>query len=240
MVDEHPVAGPDRRRDISQRAIPDTTSLKLDDDRFEKLLLSHAVECTIWYMYQLVHHADPDGVLEIMRTTFSAERVMAASADVIYHCIADYRDHHRPEGFLPPAFTDFVIDRGGVGAGTQAHWVVDAGGRRRAVSATITEPVPGRRLVETASGIETVFSVEPTEDGARVRFETTMDEGGLQGLLTRLFAARLILPIYHDELRRLEAYAQAHTPAPSASSSAGRSARRSPGAPGELVRVALP
>jgi hypothetical protein len=147
-----------------------------------------------------------------MKARLSAERLMDAPPDVIYHCIADYSEHHRPEGFLPPAFTDFIIDRGGVGAGTELRWVVDIGGRRRTVTASISEPVPGHTLVETGSGIETVFTVEPTDGGTRVRFDTTIEERGFQGILNRLFAARLLGPVYADELGRLDAYAKAHVP----------------------------
>jgi len=135
---------------------------------------------------------------------------MDAPADVIYHCIADYREHHRPEGFLPPAFSDFEIERGGVGSGTELRWVVDAGGRRRAVAATVSEPVPGRTLVETGPQVETTFTVERMDRGARVRFDTVIDEGGVQGVLNRLFAGRTLGPIYEEELRRLEDHARAH------------------------------
>jgi hypothetical protein len=75
-----------------------------------------------------------------MKTIMSAKRLIAAPADVIYHCIADYREHHRPAGFLPPAFWDFAIERGGVGAGTELRQVVEAGGRRHA-------PLDGRPSV---------------------------------------------------------------------------------------------
>jgi hypothetical protein len=145
-----------------------------------------------------------------MKASVSAERWMHAPADVIYHCIADYREHHRPDGFLPPAFSELEIERGGVGAGTELRWVVMAGGRCRAITATVSEPDPGRRIVETGSGVETIFSVEPTADGARVRFDTTIDDPGIQGLLNRLFLARTLAPIYDDELRRLEEYAKVH------------------------------
>ena len=84
-------------------------------------------------------------------------------------------------------------------------------GRRRAVSTTVSEPVPGHKLVETGSGIQTTFTVEQTIDGARVRFDTVLDEGGLHGILNRLFAARMIGPVYEDELRRLEDHARAHS-----------------------------
>ena len=145
-----------------------------------------------------------------MRTTITTERVLDAPADVVYHVIADYREHHRPEGFLPPAFSDLVVAHGGVGAGTEVSWVVDTGGRKRTIHATISEPEPGRTLVETAPGLETTFTIDPTPQGARVRFDTVIDEAGIGGILTRLFAPRLLRPIYADELRRLEAYARSH------------------------------
>jgi hypothetical protein len=147
-----------------------------------------------------------------MKTTISAQRLIGAPPDVIYHCIADYRDHHRPDGFLPPAFTDMAIATGGVGAGTQLSWVVETGGRRRTVKATINEPVPGRVLVEDSPAIQTTFTVERQGLGALVRFDTVIDDGGVQGVLNRLFAARLLAPIYEDELRRLEQYARSHGP----------------------------
>lgn len=147
-----------------------------------------------------------------MKSTFSAERMIEAPADVIYHCIADYREHHRPEGFLPEAFSDIQIERGGVGAGTDLRWVVEVGGRRRTVTASVSEPDPGRILVEAGSGIETTFTVEPVAAGARVRFDTTLSQGGVQGVLNRLFAARLLRPIYEEELRRLDEHARAHGP----------------------------
>ena len=95
--------------------------------------------------------------------------------------------------------------------------VVEAGGRKRTVEATVTEPVPGRTLVEKGSGIETTFTVESIDaGGTRVKFDTFIDEGGLQGIVNRLFVGRILGPIYDEELRRLEAYARAHggVPAP--------------------------
>ena len=145
-----------------------------------------------------------------MKANVSAERLIFAPAEIVYHLIADYREHHRPDGFLPPAFTDFEVQRGGVGAGTVLRWVVDAGGRRRTVTATVSEPEPGRTLVEAGSGIETVFTVEPTGDGARVQFDTVIEEGGIRGILNRMFAGRVLGPIYEDELGRLEDHARAH------------------------------
>jgi Polyketide cyclase / dehydrase and lipid transport len=145
-----------------------------------------------------------------MRTKFGAERHIDAPAEVIYHLLADYREHHRPEGFLPPAFSDQEILSGGVGAGTELRYTLTTGGRPREITSRISEPVPGRVLVETAEGVETTFTVEPSGTGTRVRFDTVLDEAGIQGLMARLFAARLLAPVYEDELDRLEAMAKSH------------------------------
>jgi hypothetical protein len=146
-----------------------------------------------------------------MKTRFGAERRIDAPADVIYHLLADYREHHRPEGFLPPAFSDQEILAGGMGAGTELRYTLTTGGRPRVVTSQITEPEPGRTLVETAEGILTTFTVEPSTDGgALVRFDTILDDRGVQGLLTRLFAPRLLAPLYEDELERLEMHATSH------------------------------
>jgi ribosome-associated toxin RatA of RatAB toxin-antitoxin module len=150
-----------------------------------------------------------------MQTRFSAERVVDAPAEVVYHLISDYREHHQPEGFLPPAFSDQVVERGGVGAGTVVRFTSNLGGRRQTVTATISEPEPGRVLVESSPGLETTFTVEPVDDQrARVRFDTVFEAGGLTGLLVRLLAPRLLRPVYADELERLERHAKAHPALP--------------------------
>jgi NodT family efflux transporter outer membrane factor (OMF) lipoprotein len=59
-------------------------------------------------MYQTVHIDDRSST---MKTRISAERLMHAPAELVYQCIADYRHHHRPGGFLPPAFSDLEIAR---------------------------------------------------------------------------------------------------------------------------------
>jgi hypothetical protein len=148
-----------------------------------------------------------------MKTHLIAERVLDAPAEVVYHLISDYAEHHRaaPEGFLPPAFTELIVERGGVGEGTAIRFTSTLGGRRQVATAEISEPVPGRVLLESGPGVETTFSVEPEgADRARVRFDTVLEAGGLTGLLTRLFAPRLLRPLYADEMERLERHARAH------------------------------
>ena len=138
-----------------------------------------------------------------------AERLIDAPADVVYQCIADYQHHHRPGGFLPPAFHDQQIIRGGFGDGTVIRFSMTLAGRTRTITTEITEPEPGRVLVESNDQIRTVFTVEPVGRQCRVSFDTRMDARGLEGIMLHLFARRLLLPLYADEQARLEQYARA-------------------------------
>jgi hypothetical protein len=148
----------------------------------------------------------------MIRTHLSAERLMDAPPDVVYHCIRDYERHHRPGGFLPPNFSDFVVERGGVGAGTIMSVTVSLGGRSRRMTHEVHEPEPGRRLIEGGSRERTVFTVEPEGSGCRVRIETIVVASGLDGILTRLLGGRLMVPLFQVELERLERHAREHGP----------------------------
>jgi hypothetical protein len=147
-----------------------------------------------------------------MKTRYAAQRHIDAPAEVVYHCLADYREHHRPEGFLPPAFSDFELLEGGVGAGTRASWSTTVGGQKRHMTAVITEPEPGRVLLETATGVVTTFTVTPSGAGCVATFDSVFDEPGVGGVLLRLFIGRTLGPIYADELARLDVYAREHGP----------------------------
>jgi hypothetical protein len=141
-----------------------------------------------------------------------AERLIDAPAEVVYHCLADYQEHHRPDGFLPPAFSAFQVERGGVGDGTVISFNATLGGRTRRLTQTVSEPQPGRVLVEAGGGSQTTFTVEPEGGRCQVRFETLLEANGLAGVFTRLFAPRLLRPLYAEELARLEQHAQRHPP----------------------------
>ncbi len=148
-----------------------------------------------------------------MKTCFSAERLVDAPADVVYRCLADYTHHHRPGGFLPPTFSNQEILNGGVGDGTVIRLSVNLGGRTSTLTARISEPEPGRTLVEDGEHVQTTFTVQPEADKSRVRFDTVLQAGGLEGLMNKFFAARLLRPVYADELQRLERYAQSQATA---------------------------
>jgi hypothetical protein len=135
--------------------------------------------------------------------------VGAAPADVFGY-IADMRNHH--PRFLPPAFSDFEVASGGVGAGSVVTFKFTAGGRSRDFRVTVAEPEPGRRLVETDANSTSVttFVVEPTAGGtSKVTIGTEWQgASGIGGFFERVFAPRVLRSIYADELRRLDAYAR--------------------------------
>jgi hypothetical protein len=43
-----------------------------------------------------------------------------------------------------------------------------------------------------------------------VSFDTVLEAGGLEGLMNKFFAARLLRPVYTDELEPLERDTQSH------------------------------
>ena len=143
---------------------------------------------------------------------FAAERVLDAPADVVYHCLSNYQQHHRhgPEGFLPPAFTELQVLASGVGAGTVIRFTTAVGGRSQTRTQQVSEPEPGRVLVESGNGEGSTFTVEPRGSQTHLRIETVLQTRGIEGFLMRLFGARILGPLYADEMRRLEQYAQQH------------------------------
>jgi Polyketide cyclase / dehydrase and lipid transport len=141
----------------------------------------------------------------------SAERTVGAPAPEVYGYIADHREHHA--NFLPPAFSDFEVESGGVGAGTITRFKLTAGGRTRQLRTEVTEPEPGRVLTEsdTLSSSVTTWTVTPEGNACQVRISTTWQgAGGIGGVFERLFAPRVLRRLYEDELSRLDAYAREH------------------------------
>jgi len=140
----------------------------------------------------------------------TAERTVDAPADAVYRYVADMREHH--PRYLPPAFSDFRVESGGVGAGTITRFTVTAGGRSREYRMEVGEPEPGRVLTEsdTASSLVTTTTVDPQDGRSRVQISTTWNgAGGIGGFFERTFAPRAMRAIYTEELERLDAYARA-------------------------------
>jgi hypothetical protein len=105
-----------------------------------------------------------------------------------------------------------TVEKGGVGAGTLISFQMRLMGRLQTFHAAITEPEPGRVLVETDldTGAVTTFTVEPRDDGQRAQVTITTDTQVRQGVLGALqgwLTTQLLRPIYVKELEQLAAIA---------------------------------
>jgi hypothetical protein len=141
--------------------------------------------------------------------TASAQATVAAPADVTYRLIADVAQ--RPK-FLPDSFSGFEVVSGGVGEGTVHKFDFQAPGRPvRSYLMDVTEPEPGKVLVDTDrnSSLVTRFTVTPQGQQCEVSITTTWTgAGGIGGFFERIFAPKALRGIYADELARLDAYAR--------------------------------
>jgi hypothetical protein len=138
----------------------------------------------------------------------SAERTVPAPAAAVYALLADYRDGH--PRFLPPAFSDLTVLRGGTGAGTVVRFALRLLGRKQEVEARVEEPEPGRVLSEIypEKSAETRFIVDPAGDQSRVRIETSWEPSrGLAGVIERLLMPRVFRNLYAEELDLIERWA---------------------------------
>ena len=135
-----------------------------------------------------------------------AWRIVAAPATVVYELIADYRTGH-PSILPPQYFEDLVVEEGGRGAGTRIRFTMKSFGTKRISRANVTEPDPGRLLVETdiETGTTTKFIVEPLGDRqTRVTFDTVYPTRGLRGWFEWWFVRRYLNKVYDVELKQLE------------------------------------
>ncbi len=141
---------------------------------------------------------------------FSAAALIPAPPQDVYAIIADY--HHGHPQILPkPPFVSLAVEQGGMGAGMVIRVHMRVLGQLQTFRAVITEPEPGRVLVETNdNGYITTFTVEPRADGqqAYVTIATEMTgRAGIVGALERWFVPRLMRPVYVKELAQLAAVA---------------------------------
>jgi hypothetical protein len=147
---------------------------------------------------------------EAVMTTLvaSAERTISAPADTLYGYVADFREHH--PHILPPAFSEFRVEAGGVGVGTITSSRFALAGRTRTVRTRVSRIEPGRLMEEIVldQPMSTTFAFTPDGDRTTVQIQTVWrPSGGFGGLLERLFAPRALAKVYADELSRLESYA---------------------------------
>jgi hypothetical protein len=153
----------------------------------------------------------------------SASAVINAPAQQIYTILADYHDGH-PRILPKPYFSSLEIEQGGVGDGTVIRFEMRAPGMTRTFHADVTEPEPGRVLVESnrsetapASKSVTTFTVDPIkgEVQSQVTISTALSVSNwLEGLFTTMFLRR----VYAQELKQLAHLAEERLAHSSASS----------------------
>jgi hypothetical protein len=135
----------------------------------------------------------------------TAATIIDAPAATVYRILADYREGH--PSILPPRyFEDFQVEAGGQGGGTRIRFTMRSYGRRVPCRAEVTEPEPGRVLVETdpSTGTTTRFVVEALEARrCRVTFETDYHARGLRGWLESRFVPGYLRAVYAEELELL-------------------------------------
>ena len=156
--------------------------------------------------------------------TAKTSQVIPAPAEQIYEILADYRTKH-PLILPKPYFLSLDVEEGGTGAGTIVNFKMRVLGRTQSFRSLITEPEPGRTLLEMDlnSGVSTRFEVLPLEAGPRtlVTISTVLrNRGYLEGLLAKWLLQR----IYRQELNLLASLVrEGSTAAPAVSTDAAPS-----------------
>ncbi len=137
----------------------------------------------------------------------STSALIPAPAERVYAIIADYRSSH-PLILPKPYFAAMQVEQGGTGSGTVIALQMQLLGKVQDFRLAISEPQPGRVLVETneTNGAVTRFFVEPRREGkeAFVTIETALlVRQRLAGRLEGWLAARVLRPVYVKELQQL-------------------------------------
>jgi len=127
-------------------------------------------------------------------------------AEDAYGILADYEVGH--PAILPrPPFGALRVLKGGRGAGTEIVVEMTALGRTQSLRAVVSEPEPGRLLVERYpdTGATTSFRVEPLGPSrCEVTIETDWQAPAPRGWIERMLAPRLLRRTYDRELQNLE------------------------------------
>ncbi len=135
--------------------------------------------------------------------------IIDSPPEAVYGVLADYRVGH-PAILPKPYFAELMVEEGGQGAGTVFRLKMNVMGREFNYRPVVTEPQPGRVLVETDANasVVTTFTVEPTGSGqSRVTIATDSPASpGFAGLMERLLTPLITGRIYRQELRNLAAH----------------------------------
>ena len=144
--------------------------------------------------------------------------VIDARPEDLYAIVSDYRVGH-PAILPKPYFTVLTVEKGGVGAGSLLMTRLKAWGQEFSYHQLVTEPEPGRRIVETDvdTGQFSSFTFDPLDGGKRTKvtiFSEFPASPGIKGFLERLTQPPFVRRLYTQELRNLAAYVQSKQAVP--------------------------
>lgn len=138
-----------------------------------------------------------------------ATRIINAPIATVYGVLADYREGH-PAILPQPFFRKLEVLKGGYGAGTEIHLVVEVYGQQTEYHQVVSEPVPGRVLREQDQRTPqfSEFRLEPISDTqTQVTIYSEMPvSSGIKGLLERWFQPGIVRRLFQQELQNLAAY----------------------------------
>jgi len=151
------------------------------------------------------------------RFSVNISGMIDAPASGIYRMIADYRQGH-PRIVPPRYFKNLKVVEGGYGNGTVIEFDMMAFGATQHARARVTEPEPGRVLVETDldRGYVTTFTVSPVQGSARVTISTELTvRSGILGEIQRWIFRAYLHRVYRAEFAQLTKVMGERRPVPS-------------------------
>ena len=130
----------------------------------------------------------------------------------VYAILSDYRTLH-PQILPKPYFGDLVVEQGGMGAGTVFRTSITVMGQTTNYHMDVTEPEPGRKLVESDRklGVVTAFTIEPLDNGKKSRVTIATDwtpSSGVMGWIEKLTTPGFMRKIYEAELENVREFAK--------------------------------
>jgi hypothetical protein len=143
--------------------------------------------------------------------------IIDASPEQLYAIVRDYHVGH--PAILPKEYftKGLTVEQGGVGAGTVIRTSVTMWGNEYPFRSIVSEPEPGRLLVETdtETGQYTNFVFEPLNGGRQTRVTFASEfpvVKGLMGVIQRLSMPSIVRKMYIKELHNLAEYVQVQAP----------------------------
>lgn len=140
--------------------------------------------------------------------TVETGRDIAASPRQVFTCIADF-SAHRPQ-WLPPNYSDWAVERGGIGDGTVVRYRLKVGPRQRVYHMHISAPQDQTSVLEkdADSSMQLRWTVTPRGAESHVTVSAQWQgAAGVGGIMERLFAPGGFRRVLDDALARLARYA---------------------------------